>query len=785
MKKLVFLLVLSLFSVQLFPQTQIRGVVKSADNNENIPFVIIKMVDSKIAFAGDENGAFSFKSEKLPVSIIVSSIGYSSETITINSFDSLLVIKLNPSTLNLSEVKVYASKGGIQASSLETLKSKESYNLAGTTKDIFRSIQMLPGVSSNNAASAQYNVRGGTFDENLMLINGIEVSEPYHIKVFPMASIGIFNIDLVQRIDFSSGGFSAEYGDALSSVLNVDYKKARTDSFCGRINLGLIDLGVVTEIPVTSKSSLLIGARRSYLDPVVQMIDPDEKVSIKYYDLQSKFDYEFNSRNKISLLAIYSEDMDKVGPQTQLYRNSWSQKFNNKTMQVSSYQRNYWFLDANYNDLLLAASSQHKLSGRFILNSSVSYYREYEKRPIIEKDTAIYSFSISELFNTYYYTRNDDLDYTISNLEFKMSGTMMINSRNTSKIGVQVRHSDFDYSRYLSKYFDIYNNTEKYPDTINVRIIPSDIESNSSQLFKANTNKYAAYINHTCQVNSKLVLNGGIRADYYELNKQLTISPRTSMAYNFTTDLKGTLAWGIFNTTPKLKQTKFSFDTTGNTKSQQAIHYIAGIEKRLSNGTFKLEAYFKEYDNLLPVYRSSQGELLYKVKDNTAEGYALGLDFQYVITLTKIDFWFNYSLASAKEKLKGTSYYYSRYSDQRHTLSSLAVFKLRKKNEVGIKLTYGSGYAYQILYKDIKNNQWVAGDHVETAYLPYYMSLDLRYKKEFNVFHRPLQFYVDITNVLNRKNAIGHRYRIDNNGFYEEDNQFLGILPTFGLIYDF
>jgi len=784
-KKLVLLIQGLLICLCSFAQVTVEGQIKASDTKESVPYAIIKIVHTKQVSACNENGYFKIVIEALPAELQISSIGYATEQVEVTKANTSLNILLNPVSLNLSEVNVYASRGNMQASSLETLKSIESYNLAGTTKDIFRSIQMLPGVSSNNAMSAQYNVRGGTYDENLMLINGVEVAEPYHIKVFPMASIGIFNMDLVERIDFSGGGFSAEYGNALSSVLNVDYRKANNDSIKGTVSLGLIDLGFVSEVPLGKKVSLLFGARRSYLDPVVKMIDSKDKISIRYYDIQSKLDYEINSRNKISVLAIYSDDKDKIGPQIETYHSQWNNMFNNQQMVVTYNQRHQFALDAKYSDVLIALTSRHVLSGRVILNSEFSFYRENEIDPMTTRDSTNFSYSVKELFNHSNLYRDDIKNYKLMNYEGKLTGKIMFSQNNNSKIGIYIKRSDLDYSRTLIRFWDSNNNTDHYPDTTHVITKPADIESNSFQSFNAHAYKMGGYLTHVWQVSPKLTLNLGLRGDYFDLNKELDISPRTNLSYEILPHLKISAAWGIFYQSPLMKQIKYSYATSENTKSQKATHYLMSIEKKLNHSTFKIEAYYKQYDNLLPLQRTSMGEIFYDVKDNIANGYTTGIDVEYLVTKEYFDFWLNYSLGSAKERLNGTHHYYSRYTDQRHSISSMLMFKMKNRKEISCKITYGSGYAYQRLYYDPEAQQWTTNGVNESAHLPYYLSIDLRYQKEFRLYSRPLRFYLDLMNILNRKNVIGHQYGVNNNGPFEEDTKFLGILPTFGLIYDF
>jgi outer membrane receptor for ferrienterochelin and colicin len=780
--RVLFFIILINFYYNVFSQTNIKGIIIDAGTGEPIPFAIIKNVGN--ISACNVNGEFKFIVQKIPSDIIINSIGYIPFKLTINK-DTFLTIPLQTASYNLNEVNVYASSSRVQASSLQSLKNIEAYNLAGFTKDVFRAVQMLPGVSSDNAGNARFNVRGGTFDENLMLINGIEVAEPYHVKIFPMASLGIFNIDFVQRIDFSAGGFNAEYGDALSSVLSIDYKKANNDSITGKISLGLIDVGLESEIPLSKKSSLMIGARRSDLEPIIKYINPG-KISVSYYDIQSKYDYEISPKHKISVLAIYSADKDVFGPQENIYNTNENWVIDNKTLHALRSESNNFNQDTKYNDIIFAITSKHILSARLIIDSQFSFYKENENSPETNKDSVTYKFSKPVFFNIVSSNFKDITVYSIKTLEYKLSGKIMITQSNTLKTGFFVRHSDFDFNRQISTVQNFYNNTYKYPDTVKTIYIPQNVEGNSVQTFKAKAYQWGLFATNAWQATNNIIVNLGVRADYFELNNQLTFSPRTSIAYTILPGLKATASWGIFYKTPIMKQIKYSYITSNNTKSQEAIHYVAGIEKKYNDITMKLEMYYKKYNDLIPVHRSAISELIYDIKDNTAEGYAKGIDYEFILTKKYFDMWFNYSLCEAKERIKGMVNYYSRYTDQRHFVSSLISLKLPKRIGFDFKVTYGSGYAYQLLTFNNVTKQWATGLEIKTGHLPYYSSYDIRFKKEFTLYSKPLQFYADILNVFNKHNVLGHYYGTDSNGKPQDgDETFMGMLPTFGLMYIF
>jgi hypothetical protein len=219
-------------------------------------------------------------------------------------------------------------------------------------------------------------VRGGTYDENLVLVNGARVYEPFHVKEEPLASIGVFNIDMVRKIDFVSGGFSAEYGDALGSVLNVDYRSGNKEKISRRASLSLIDLGVLLEGPLTANGSWILGLRKSYLEYVIKLAEANPSINPSFYDLQGQIDYEITPANKLRLDFIHSGDDFIFDPTIELFQWRDLLKINNESIAVIRNRKEHNQVEANYFSNLFALKSTNVLSNKLLNESIVSYYGE-------------------------------------------------------------------------------------------------------------------------------------------------------------------------------------------------------------------------------------------------------------------------------------------------------------------------------------------------------------------------------------------------------------------------
>jgi len=332
----------------------IAGTIRDATTNELLPLTNISVKGTTTGTTTDTDGKFSLSLAGGDYELLVNLTGYKTETIrvSIQEKNIALDIRLFPTDILLQEVTVYSTTAADKAEQNQTsslsLQSRTISEISSVLPDVFRSLQSLPGISANNEFSARFNVRGGNADENLVLVNGAQVYEPFHVKEADNASIGIFNVDLMRKVDIITGGFSARYGDRMSSVLNIEYREGNRERLAGSSTLSLTNLDGYLEGPLGSKGSFLIGGRKSYLEYVLSLLDIEEGVKPSFYDVQGVLTYSLSKRHKLLGEFIHAGDhfrqeplLEQFGPFVNTVnfaanrRASTSTRFNRKTRKIA------------------------------------------------------------------------------------------------------------------------------------------------------------------------------------------------------------------------------------------------------------------------------------------------------------------------------------------------------------------------------------------------------------------------------------------------------------------
>ena len=303
MQKLISITSLIIFiTVLLYSQLlnaqqfgKLRGIVTDSTNGEALAFCNVYMQELKIGASTNERGLFIINS--LPANknyiVVVSYVGYATEILSVDILPDKIndiEIKLKPLNIELQTVEKIGEKM-IQKNStdigLERISIKQIENLPkGVETDVMRSLQYLPGVSNTGDVSAKYYVRGGTSDQNLVLLNGVTIYNPFH-------SLGIFSVidpDMINSIEFYKGSFTSEFGGRLSSVLNVVSKDGNKYRFGGKASMSFLTAKGVVEGPIPNGSFILTG-RKSTSDKILKKFLNDQTVPIDFYDFSFKLNY--------------------------------------------------------------------------------------------------------------------------------------------------------------------------------------------------------------------------------------------------------------------------------------------------------------------------------------------------------------------------------------------------------------------------------------------------------------------------------------------------------------
>lgn len=580
------LLFFLIFTIELISQSKtgiISGEVRDAVTKQPLPGANIIIEGTNMGSACDVDGYFVIKNVAPGrYSLKASMIGYKSSVITelnINPNRNHSVnFELNSAAMEIDEVKVtadYFYKPEENPVSFRTISPEEIRRSPGSAEDIFRVMQSLPGVATAGSKSAQLIVRGGSPDENLTLLDGIEVYNPIHFARTgeSMGVISIVNPALLQKVDFLTGGFPVRYGDKMSSVFDMTLRDGNKEVFNTDANLNIAGFGVLLDGPLVENSNMILSLRRGFFDLITSTLN--RPVSPSYYDAVGKVTYDINNKNKISLLGFYYLDqIERTGTEKEETSN-WN-RFDYLT-------RDDYGTAIGVNWRSLISENAFTLTTASYTSNGWNTIQGTEFEPsLMGEDIRENEFSLK------------------SELNYKLSTRLNI------KVGGQF------------KSINSYNESWTPEDTTRSgTIIPANTISYNPDA----TSKTALFLQTSYRVIDPLIITAGLRYDYFALTTENNFSPRFSLSYNITNKTIFNLAWGKYYQSPASYQVA-SDPRNLLLKSSNAIHYIAGIEQRLGNDTkASIEIYHKELSNLM-VEPDSSNLLI-----NTGSGYAQGIEF--------------------------------------------------------------------------------------------------------------------------------------------------------------
>ncbi len=792
----VFQIISLLALTQAVAQTfTVSGVVRDSSTNEALQFAKVVISGTTKGTVTSANGSYRFELASGNYELMVSSVGYKSMKMrfAVEDHDVELNVSLLPTEYLLQEVTIYSAgeATGEKNVSSTSLQSQQVSEISGIFRDVFRVLQALPGVSVDNEMSAKFNVRGGNYDENLVLVNDMQVYDPFHIKEAPHASVGIFNVDLMKRVDMITGGFSARYGDKMSSVLNIKYREGNRERIRGSGSLSITDLNLVLEGPLSADGSFIVGVRKSYFEYLMDWLDIKEGIHPSFYDVQGTVNYNLTTKNKLLFQFIHSGDDFRLDPS--LSSSIW--KYNTDYMgeQGSSTltEDRYEEAKARYLTSLFSLSSVNVLGTSGFLKTGVSYYDEIEDEYGIDTlaQNERTKTATKDYFRLYIKDKVQSNDLRITTAEAKTSLTYQVTPLHELEMGISYQSIGYRQDVSNSDIRMIINNTDFYPDT-NVIVFESDSADIPNGQVDTKSFKLAGYLQDVWQVNDEIIVNIGGRIDYFGFNKDLTLSPRLSLSYIAPFGTIFRAAWGFYYQSPIYKQFKYSYSSSDNTRAQRSVHYILGLEHNFSESfSLKVEGYYKRYTDLISSERSSYWYLTYS-KENDAVGFAVGMDVYAMVKSEDFYGWLSYGLLSAQEdKLTDDIGYYPRYTDQRHTVSLVADIDLGRQWLLGFRIFYGSGYAYTPKTARLNSSEdrweWVTGEK-NSAYYPDYRRVDARLSKEFTLGNFSLLAFLDVINLFSFDNVLAYRYRFDGNGMPTiEEIKLFPIIPTAGMTFRF
>lgn len=554
---------------------------------------------------------------------------------------------------NIDEIQVKGQK--IQTTQTQELKNSDLKNInAASGNNVEKLVQMQAGVTTHSELSSQYNVRGGAFDENSVYINNIEVYRPFLVRSGQQEGLSVINPNMVEKIDFSTGGFESRYGDKMSSVLNITYK--RPTRFEASAEASLMGGGIYMGYG-NKKLSWTNSIRYKTNRLLLRSLETNGEYRPNFLDYQTYLSYRPNERWTIDLIGSINNNHYNFKPTNR--ETSFGTMENVKSFRI--------YFDGQEKDIFRTYFG------------SVALTRLFSKNTTLSLQASAFSTNERECYDIqgqYWLTQTE----TSENLGV---GTYFEHTRNYLKAHVESFKMTFKHQLYKHsieigatlKMEHIKNNSTEYemrdssgysiPHTgKDLYMIYSLRERNT-----INTNRFEVYAQDTWRFastngNTHFTLNYGIRLSHWNFNRETIVSPRLSLGIipAFNENVTFRLATGLYYQAPFYKELRdtstvnriTTVNLNRNIRSQQSIHFIAGYDYRfkINNRPFRFtaEAYYKALQNLIP-YSVNNVKVVYYGK-NEASGHITGLDLKlYGEFVPGTDSWLSLSVMDTKMKL--------------------------------------------------------------------------------------------------------------------------------------
>ena len=840
---LVFLLIIAAPSAALSADGVLRGTVRTP-SGDGLAGATIRLRDTQRGAYADANGRFVVKS--LPAgtyTVEASMVGYLTQSVSV-------VIKANDTTattITMREDAVMAREVIVTASrrqeqtdtrpSVISVTPREAKYRAGAVEDVFRTLQGLPGVTAPSDFSSQLVVRGSGPDQNLILMDGIELFNPYRLYGF----ISLFNPETVSQISLITGGFPAAYGDRLSAVLDINNRDGSdTAVFGGKLNVSITNANVVTEgaLPFWN-GSWLLSSRRTYYDLIAGPIARasgafDGDVALPNFgDVQARIMLRPHPSHKVVLNGLFSSDNTEF--QSGVNRaQADSLDIIDRSFNTVGGLSWYYVPDSSFTSRVVLSwyenrgannfggeGGSRRIAGEELSREEFRRVQDSLRREGLEVPTL---FKISGNTNFLFAKWSARVDQTWRVAPFQQLEYGVLVDDITTGVGFEL---DLDPRLRAAQQAN-----PRAPS------IPDQFETSIRFL------RIGGYVQDNIRLTDKLTVLPGLRYEYFQYIDEQYLSPRFSLSYAFDEITTLRAATGIYYQSPgyeKLfdRQTFLDFTDprTQDLRAERSVHYVAGIERMLTDEwQLRFEGYYKSFSDLIlpDVVEGTQyvteripggdftkregwtqpvavrGDSLTSLPVNSATGEAYGFEIllQKVASIgpNTLYGWASYSLSWSNRYRDGLVIPFN--FDRRHAFNVTGGYKLGENWDLSVTFTYGSGFPWtdaigiaprvylredpetgerrpeiEMNFKGVELQADRGGlENLNAARLPDYHRLDLRVTTYPRWFGLNWSFYLDVINVYNRRNIIARNWRVeDETGELTfRESAMLPILPTIG-----
>lgn len=790
-KTIIFQIICLLVTVTASAQTfTLHGRVTD-ENNDPIEFASVSCLKQGKMTMTSLRGEYSMQLHSADSVVIkFSMIGYKAKTRVLRRprGKQTLQIVLHSDENQLGEVTITGKK--IETGQMEDISKDHLKSLPSASGNAVEElIQSQAGVSTHSELSSQYNVRGGSFDENSVYIDNVEIYRPFLVRSGQQEGISVINPDMVEKISFSTGGYEARYGDKMSSALNIKYRKPKKFEATASASM----LGASAFIGVSNKKvSWSNGFRYKTTKHLLGSMDTKGEYSPTFIDYQTYLTYTPNKRWEIKLLGNISDNHYNFTPEDR--ETKFGTMENVKAFQV--------YFDGQEKDVFRTFFGAVGITRNFGEKTSLSLIasafntREQEKY---------------DIQGQYWLTQTE----TSENLGV---GTYFQHARNylkahveSAKLLFKTKYKKHDIEgAFTFKKEKITENSVEYEmrDSSNYSIPHTGKDLYMIYSMRAknvlDANRIEAYVQDAFRFTSNnektlYTLNYGVRLSHWSYTKETIVSPRVSLGIipAFNENITMRFATGLYYQAPFFKELRDTTTQNGITyaslnskaKSQRSIHFIAGFDYRfrMNNRSFKFtaEAYYKALGNLVP-YSVNNVKVVY-YGSNESSGHAAGIDLKlYGEFVPGTDSWLSLSLMNTSMKLNGKSIPLP--TDQRYAINMFFTdyFPGTDRWKMSLKLALADGLPFSAPHQELESNVFRAPAYKRADIGLSYRLLNNEGKQRKHIQLRNVWLGAECLNLFGINNVNSYYWITDvTGGQYAVPNYLTGRQINFRVTVDF
>jgi len=725
----IILYLITYSASMLFAQqnsTVIQGKITSRDTGFPLPGVNVVIVGTKLGAAADSSGFYNIKN--IPAgkyTVKATHIGYKPgfiNDVTLSAgekrtFNFSLLLE----AVKLKAVKIEAERQwenyitDVSMVGVQRMKSKQIVSIPGAFDDPARAVQIFSGVADAGDFNAFLAVRGGSPDQNLVVMDGVVIPNPYRFRLAMGGGLSIFDPNITQDVHLHLGGFSAEYGNRLSSVLEVETRNGSRDRFALRGSVNLTDAGGSIEGPIPGKKgSWLISARRTYFDLIAEQLIETNSVFPYSYDLNGKVIFDINPHNRISVRSMKSEEGTKL---------------------LAEISETINLTESSTTDLI-SLTWRSLISENKQIMTIISYYDDtmnyHSYNTDTTRDNPDYEKMNSQVNN---WSLKENFRWQVAEKSWLTTGIYWCEQK--SNINFNSLQRNFYYAR------------NEFPGTIE---------------YEQKERYMAGFIESTSKITNNLQMRIGLRYNYSTLIEDGEICPRFNLWYKLDERTKLEGSWGVCYQYPDpvsifTRDQPLDFSTNLNIiQAEKATHHVIGIKRNFySNLEMKLEFYYKDINRLLlPSDKETYNAF------NSGNGLSKGFEFMLHKKSSedsRITGIISYSYSSSKyREITAANWIPFKY-DRRHGFTTWCNVKLLKNLHVSFLWRLASGLPYtpipgvRISQSSSQDYSWdfIRGSR-NSKYFPVYQRLDMRLSYKYFFGEKYISVYLDFINLYNYKN---------------------------------